>query len=176
MLNPESCRSMPAWKPRQITPNFLPFGDNGLTYDPKLVVETQRVADLAALLDDPLLEDAPLTKFGRELIKKQTLKSYRARLPGEAEHCALVIRIARAEIDVGKIVSASPERAALYKADRWIIVMRRVVVTACGYEERAFSSLADLLAGTTHRNGEPKPYRAPPVFQEDLDALEHLAP
>lgn len=173
---------MPAWKIRPITPNFLPFGDNGLTYDPKLVVETQRVADLADLLDDPLLEDAPLTKaapltkFGRELIKNGTVKAFRARLPDAVEHCALVIKIAGAETNVGMIVSASPERAALYKQDRWLIVMRRVVVTAGGREERAYSSLADLLAGTTHRNGQPKPYRAPPVHQDDMDALGHLAP
>ncbi|SFL00340.1 hypothetical protein [Methylorubrum salsuginis] len=173
---------MPAWKTRPITPNFLPFGDNGLTYDPKLVVETQRVAVLTDLFDDPLLQDAPLTKpapltkFGRDLIKSGTVKAFRARLPDAVEHCALVIKIAVAETDAGKIVSASPERAALYRRDRWLIVTRRVVVTAPGYEDRAFSSLADLLAGTTHRNGEPKPYRAPPVHQDDMDALRHLAP
>lgn len=165
---------MPVWKPRSITPNFLPFGDNGYTYDPKLLVETQVVAGLAALLADPLLEAAPLTKAGRALVEEETVKASRARLPGAVEHIALVIRITGRHRP-GQIVSASPERAALAKADRWLVVTRRVVVTARGYEDRAFRSLADLLAETTHRNGQPKPYRPPPVIQEDLDALGHLA-
>ncbi|AMB45082.1 hypothetical protein [Methylobacterium sp. AMS5] len=165
---------MPAWKARSITPNFLPFGDNGRTYDPKLVVETQRVADLADLLADPLWRIAPLTNVGRTLVAEETVKASRARLPGEAEHLALVIRITGRHRP-GLVVSASPERAALAKTDRWLIVTSRVVVTARGYEDRARASLADLLAGTTHRNGRPKPYKAPPVFQEDLDALADLA-
>lgn len=132
------------------------------------------MANLAALLADPLLEAAPLTKAGRALVEKETVKASRARLPGEVEHIALVVRLTGFH-QPDQIVSASPERAALAKSDRWLIVTRRVVVTARGREERAFSSLADLLAETTHRNGRPRPYKAPPVIQEDLDALAGLA-
>ncbi len=55
------------WRKKGITPMRMPIGKDGLTYDPGLVVETQRLPADGLLMSDIWLS-ARLTKAGREVI------------------------------------------------------------------------------------------------------------
>lgn len=158
------------WRPRKITPWHLPIGADHRTYDPEIVVETSLFRDGLDLKTSPVWQMAPLTKLARTEIPALVGRGWRVRWEGEADAFAVVIWVTLHLIG-GRVVSAGPERAALYCADRLLVVMPNLVVTVRGAEPRhAFMHLADILAGT-----RPAPRRrAPQIPSGDLEALDAL--
>lgn len=158
------------WRPRSITPWRMPVGPTGRTYDPGLVVECELFRDGLDLATKPVWQIAPLTRLARVEIPRFVGRGWHVRWEGEAEPFAIVLWVVAHSIG-GRLVSASPERAALHYSDRLLVVMPNLVVPIRGAEPRtAFMTLADILSDT-----RPVPRRrAPKIPSGDLDALDAL--
>ncbi|MEN3209480.1 hypothetical protein PUR23_05420 [Methylorubrum populi] len=165
------------WTRRTVTPHHLPFGPDGRTYDPGLVVETSRIDDAQELAEDRIWKGAPLTRAGRFAVLRPSygdagpalLHGWRVRRVGSAEHAALVLRLDQHFLN-GRVASAAPERVALRHTDRLLVVTPDLVVGVNGADEdRAFGHLADVMLGTRQlRRRRPRVTRAP---ADDVAAL-----
>lgn len=159
------------WKPRPINPITMPFGADGLTYNPGLVVETSRIANSLELVDEPIWGDAPLTREARRRVPHKLCRGWRVRLRGGRTPCALVLRV-RIYVMYG-CISAAPERAETWVGDSILVLTPALVVSIPGTSKHAaYGHLADILLGT-----RPAPRRRPPpVPVDDIEALRALAP
>lgn len=142
--------SDPMWKPKRIAPWFLPFGPDGRTYDPELVVETELFRDELSLTTSPIWQIAPITRIGRELLPRCIGRGWHVRRLGQTDPVATVLWLTAHPLD-GRIVSAAPERVNLTYADRLLVIMAELVIGVRGTDPRhAFGHLADVLLDTRH--------------------------
>ena len=161
------------WIDRQIRPMHMPVGPDGVTYDPRLVVQTIRVANELDLVTDPVWQAAPLTKFGRGEIPCRFRRGWRIRMSHREEPLALVVNIT-SPAWLG-LISRSPEHVNLMRTDRMIVVTSGFPCTGMGPSKNfAFGLVGDAICGTRPLTAQER--RKPLVPAEDLDALGALIP
>lgn len=157
------------WTRRSVTPIHLPFGEDGLTFDPGLVVETRPVDDLAAC---PVWVVAPLTRLARREVPRLLREAWHVRRLGMTDPIAVVLRL-RPHMLHGQVLSRAPERATIGRWDRLLVVLPDLVIPVHGSDPgRAFGWLADVIEGTRPRSLRARPAAGP---ADDLDALTRLA-
>lgn len=158
-----------AWRKKSITPMRMPFGADGRTYDPGLVVETQRL-DADALWESDIWLSARLTRAGREVIPTGCTAAWHVRLVDEQQPCALLIQLRHS--CYGRILAVAPDRVTLPWNGRYLIfVPGRIVPVLRGDRAYAWSAVGDLLVGTL----PPKRYRKRLLPNADIDALSALS-
>jgi hypothetical protein len=158
------------WRRQKITPYYLPVGEDGLTYDPGIVVETRRVDDLASC---PIWGVAQLTTLARRDVPPLLRDAWHVRRLGAVDPVAVVVRVGPHLLH-GRVLSTAPERATITRADRLLVVLPDLVLTVHGSDPaRALGRLADWIAGTRPRPRlRARPAKGP---ADDLNALSRLA-
>lgn len=157
------------WRKKGITPMRMPIGKDGLTYDPGLVVETQRLPADGLLMSDIWLS-ARLTKAGREVIPTGCTAAWQVRLVDEHQPCALLVQLRHNAF--GRVIATVPDRVTLPWNGRYLVFLPgRIVPVLRGDPAVAWNTLADALVGTL----PPKRYRKRVLPNADLDALSALS-
>lgn len=158
------------WRRKAIRPWLMPFGSDGRTYDPGLVVEAQRLPADDLRTSDIWLS-ARLTRAGRERIPACYRTAWQVRRLGEEQPCALLVQVAAHHL-YGEILAAAPDRVVLSGRGRFIVLVPgRIVAVPRADPAWAWHTVADLILGTL----PAKRSRRPELPESDLDALSTLS-
>jgi hypothetical protein len=184
---------------RKPTCGFPPFNpETRRTADPGLTVESLRFEDPLILHTHTLWQEASLTQAGRNAVLRQVpikgtdtftfegaftegwlVRNPSVQAPFELaakfkaspdKPFAIVLKLGEHYLH-GRLVSATPERQRMEHTDRLLVVMRDLVISVRGADpDRAFSHLADVLAGTRRAPRR----RVRPLPEGDAEALGWL--